>query len=391
MEKIRRKEGEILLLRYISIFIFIISLALSDISLSFLSCIVILVYIINTQIRYYFIKEKNMSILISVFVDFLLGILIYKMFGIRGYLAFIPGLIDISVFLSNKIVVGYAAAISIFMSWYLKEISIELVSFYMLIFAIGILGQKVKDEMIRKEEAQRLYDKLRVTEEELKKANDELQGCVNTIEEITLLRERNRLSREIHDNVGHALSTIIIQLGAIEKIAKSNGEAAASMAENLAQFTRNSLQGVRDAVREMKPKEFDEYEGILSISEMIKNFEKLTGVKVKFRVSESTWKVNSEQTMVIYRIIQEFLSNSIRHGKAKEVSIFMNFKEKYLRVHLKDDGIGCNKIEEGCGLKGIRERIVPWAGDLTYSSATGNGFELAITLERVELSMKGEI
>ena len=66
------------------------------------------------------------------------------------------------------------------------------------------------------------------------------------------------------------------------------------------------MERVRGAVRAMKPREFEEYEGVIAVSEMIKNFQKLTGVEVKLRVSDSVWKLNSDQTMVIYRIIQEF-------------------------------------------------------------------------------------
>ena len=78
--------------------------------------------------------------------------------------------------------------------------------------------------------ARELYDKLKVSEEKLIEVNKELEGYVDTIEEITLLKERNRISREIHDSVGHALSTAMIQLTAMEAIAeKSRLECILSM------------------------------------------------------------------------------------------------------------------------------------------------------------------
>jgi signal transduction histidine kinase len=251
-----------------------------------------------------------------------------------------------------------------------------------------LLG-RIKHEENEKLEAQELYDKLREKDEELKKANKELESNANTIEEITVLRERNRISREIHDNVGHALSTIIIQLGAIEKLCDNNSEQAAEMAKVLSDFTKRSLDTVRKEVRAMKPREFEEYEGIIAISELTKNFQKLTGVEVRLRVSDKVWKLNSDQTMVIYRIIQEFLSNSIRHGKASVVSVFLNLTETDLRVHLKDNGIGCSEIIPGIGLQSIKERVAAWGGNIEYFSAFGNGFELAVTMDKVKLDIDG--
>jgi signal transduction histidine kinase len=254
---------------------------------------------------------------------------------------------------------------------------------------ILILGNIVREEYGQKIKAQYLYDKLREQEEELKRANKELENNVNTIEEITLLRERNRMSREIHDNVGHALSTIMIQLGAIENVAPMDGKAAQEMSKSLGKFTDESLQSIRAAVRSMKPREFEEYEGIVAISEMIKNFEKLSGINVKLRISEKFWKLSADQTMVIYRLIQEFLSNSIRHGRATEVNIFLNFLPNNLRIYIKDNGIGCRNISEGVGLKSIRERVKVWGGSLEYYSREGAGFEIVATLEKGKLGVGG--
>jgi signal transduction histidine kinase len=89
--------------------------------------------------------------------------------------------------------------------------------------------------------------------------------------------------------------------------------------------------------------------------------------------------------MLIYRLIQEFLSNSIRHGKATEVQIFLNFLEDRLRIYLKDNGSGCSSINEGIGLKSIRERVKVWGGDIEYYSQEGKGFEVIASIEKSSL------
>jgi len=319
-------------------------------------------------------------------VEFGLSCIIYGFLAEYRFLVFIPAFIDITTSLPNTISSIYFVSILI-SSYFISNSIDDMIMSLSCTFPILVLGSIIRDEYEEKINAQNLYDKLRQREEELKKANKDLESYANTIEEITLLRERNRISREIHDNVGHALSTIMIQLAALSNIIPLNPKKAIEMSDNLAKFTDDSLQNVRAAVRSMKPREFEEYEGLVSITEMVKNFEKLSGIRVNLRFSDKFWSLNSDQTMVIYRLIQEFLSNSIRHGKATEVNMFLNFMERSLRIYMKDNGIGCGKIHEGVGLKSIRERVKVWGGNMEYYSKEGEGFEIAATIERDSLGM----
>lgn len=385
MDRKTLEQKYIILLKYMFIAIFILYVLLAD-SLNTINLVLLLSYIIVNQVRFFLLKKKNIYYYISLIIEFIVSCAIYKLAIGFKYLIFIPALIDISIGLPSIISTIYFIAIiliNVIFGSNINDIIINLICS----LPILILGSIVRDEYGEKIKAQGLYDKLREREEELKRVNKELENSMNTIEEITLLRERNRMSREIHDNVGHALSTIMIQLGAIENMALINGETAAGMASNLGKFTDESLQSIRAAVRSMKPREFEEYEGIVAISEMVKNFEKLSGIKVILKVSEKFWRLSADQTMVIYRLIQEFLSNSIRHGKATEVKIFLNFLPNNLRIHIKDDGIGCSNIIEGVGIKGIRDRVKVWGGSLEYYSQEGSGFEIVATLERGKLGI----
>jgi signal transduction histidine kinase len=321
---------------------------------------------------------------ISITIETVLAYKLYSLGGVFGEFIFVLPLLDIIYNLKRMYWIFYALFVIALL--YNQDLD-KILGWIIAAVPLIIILDKVKSEEYRKIEAQDLYDKLREKDEELKKVNMELEAYANTIEEITLLRERNRVSREIHDNVGHALSTIIIQLGAIEKISEKDGKTAAQMAKNLGQFSKESMERVRAAVRAMKPRELEEYEGVIAISEMIKNFEKLTAVTVRFRVSDNIWKLNSDQTMVIYRIIQEFLSNSVRHGKATEIRVFLNFLDDYLRLHLKDNGKGCNDVIPGVGLSSIKERVSVWGGTLEYFTEVNKGFELVVTMDKGKLSL----
>lgn len=377
----------IIILKYSYMAIFIISI-LSGSELTTPRVVLLLLYVITNQVRFFLISVKGFHYYASIILEFILSCIIYGFGGGLNFLVFAPALIDISTSLSNLMSAGYFSTILLFCLTMNNTIDYMELAVVCLL-PILILGSIARDEYKEKLRAQNLYDKLRKREEELKKVNQELENYANTIEEIAVLRERNRLSREIHDNVGHALSTIIIQLGAIKNIALKNGKAAAEMADILEKFSDDSLQSIRAAVTSMKPREFEEYEGLVAISEMIKNFEKLSGIKVTLRVSDNSWKLNADQTMVIYRLVQEFLSNALRHGKASEVNLFLNFLENSLRIYIKDNGTGCSNIIEGIGLRGIRERVKVWGGTIEYFSEAGKGFELVATIEKGKLGLDG--
>ncbi|MBK1810925.1 sensor histidine kinase [Clostridium sp. YIM B02505] len=378
------QEKSIIFLRYIYIFTFILAFSNKGDKIDGFDIVFLLLFIINNQVRYFILPRKYVYIIISIVLETVLAYKLFSVGGIFGEFIFVLPLLDIIYNLKKIYWIVYALFIATLL--YNQNLD-KILGWIIVAIPLIIILDKVKNEEYRKIEAQDLYDKLREKDEELKKVNNELEAYANTIEEITLLRERNRVSREIHDNVGHALATIIIQLGAIEKISEKDGKTASQMAKNLGQFSKESMERVRAAVRAMKPRELEEYEGVIAISEMIKNFEKLTAVKVRFRVSDNVWKLNSDQTMVMYRIVQEFLSNSVRHGKATEIRVFLNFLDDYLRLHLKDNGNGCDDVVPGVGLASIKERVSVWGGTIEYFTEVNKGFELVVTMDKGKLSL----
>ena len=353
--------------------------------------VLFLIFIINNQIRFFSLPKKKVYFLPSLFIEALISIYIYEYFGGIVFLLMFSILLDITINIKNRYIITILISLIILLIAATGKDSLALmISNILSVLAIGALGSYVREEKGRKHEAQKLYDKLRISEEELKNAKEELERYASTVEELTLLRERNRISREIHDSVGHSLSTMIIQLSAIEKIAESNSKAASEMSANLNEFAKEALKNVRAAVNALKPKEFERYQGILAIEEMIKNFKKLTEIEVIFTLSKEKWELNSDQSFILYRVVQEFLTNSVRHGKAAKININLNFFKDSLYMRLKDNGIGCDEIKEGMGLESIKERVQSGGGTVKYSSSEGNGFELSLNLPKVETLVKDQ-
>jgi len=375
-------EKKLFVIRCIAILLLIFGLSVFKVNnISYYTVILLLLFIINSQTRFFILKDKSLLVFVSLCLEWIIAYVTYKNYGGIVFFYFFIAALD-SAFLIKGFLSYLSCGLAVFMM-VLAAINLgisEILTSASALIILCILADYIKEEKSRKLEAQKLYDKLRVTDEKLKKANEDLKSYANSIEELTLLRERNRISREIHDSVGHSLATMIIQLGAIEKVAEGNGAAAVAMAKNLGDFAKNSLQEVRAAVRALKPREFEEYEGILAIEELTKNFQKLTGVEVRLSFTKEKWQLNSDQSFVIYRVVQEFLSNAVRHGKATKVNVFMNFAKGSLIITMQDNGIGADDIVKGVGLKSISERVKELKGDVSYSSKKGEGFFLKVVL-----------
>ncbi|WP_236872336.1 sensor histidine kinase, partial [Clostridioides difficile] len=140
---------------------------------------------------------------------------------------------------------------------------------------ITVLSIYIENENLSKLYSQNLYDKLRISKDELKKVNADLETYASSIEELAILKERNRISREIHDSVGHSLSTTIIQLNAIEKLLKDK-PLIYDLVHELREFVTESFQDVRRAISELKPVEYENYQSLFKIKELVKSFIKLT-------------------------------------------------------------------------------------------------------------------
>lgn len=378
-----RKSKELLLVRYIAIFILIFQLFIIDENKSVLSVISILLLIINNHLRMFYLKSE-WTCIVSTVLEVIAIPIIQINFG--GSIIFYLIGLSIDIFtLKNKkfkyILAGFALGISIYKSF--SSTIEESFIYFVLMSIFFMLLNYISKLYITKKEAQKLYDKLKVSEEKLIDANNELEGYLHSIEEITLLKERNRISREIHDSVGHALSTAMIQLSAMETIAAKEGSAIKPMAINLRNFINESFQDVKRAVRELKPDEYDNYQGILRLQEVCKNFERMSGIEVKTIISKGEWNLSTKQINHLYRITQEALSNSLRHGKATLIKVIMNFTDEEFVISFSDNGVGVEEIREnGVGLKGIRERAEEINGMVDIKSNKGKGFFVKVIVPK---------
>ena len=205
---------------------------------------------------------------------------------------------------------------------------------------------------------------------------------MGTMKELYTLQERNRISREIHDSVGHSLSTIIIQLGAISKLSEENNPQVSQMSAQLREFAVKGLQEVRTVVHDLKPEQLTKQQLNVALEEFIYETKQHSGVEFVFRQNKPTIQLSKEQELTIFRGVQEATTNAIRHGKATKITLLMMYSANELIVTIMDNGVGSSAISLEGGLKALEERLHELQAQLEIKN-TEQGFT-------VQMKLKGE-
>lgn len=381
------KEKVLKIIRYILILATVASALINNSDIDTKGLILLLLIITLVQISSFTFKNERFKYVLLM-VDILLLTPIAK--TLNPAIFTISAIVVMEIAFLEKRVVAYLlfSLLGIVNTYVLLNLKSEVQTnvyglmsmvFIVIVFLLFIVFKEENDKKI---EAQELYDRLRISEENLKKSNKELELYANSIEEITTLRERNRISREIHDSVGHALSTIIIQLGAIEKLSSEN-QVVMNMSSSLKSFTKESLDTVRSAVKDLKPDEYKNIDILIMIDNLFNQHKKMTGVEVIYSFSQNRWKLDEEQSTTIYRAIQEFIGNSNKYSKATKLYVTFIYNDDSLTITLKDNGVGTENIKLGFGLSNMRERIQELGGEMNVISKINDGFTINITIPKL--------
>ena len=217
---------------------------------------------------------------------------------------------------------------------------------------------------------------------EQKKELQQAQYTMGTMKELYTLQERNRISREIHDSVGHSLSTIIIQLGAISKLSEENNPQVSQMSAQLREFAVKGLQEVRTVVHDLKPEQLTKQQLNVALEEFIYETKQHSGVEFVFRQNKPTIQLTKEQELTIFRGVQEATTNAVRHGKATKITLLMMYSANELIVTIMDNGVGSSAISLEGGLKALEERLHEQQAQLEIKNSE-QGFT-------VQMKLKGE-
>ena len=240
---------------------------------------------------------------------------------------------------------------------------------YILFIVYSIL--LLREELFEKEHIQLLNEKLNEMNEELQKANIELENYAKESIIMTQTRERNRLAREIHDTLGHTLTGIIAGVDACIAMISIAPDLTRQQLEVISDVARQGMKDVRRSVNALRPDVLEQGGLLGAILKMIDEMKLTTSANIIFHNHIKNLKFSEDEEDVIYRIVQESVTNAIRHGKAKNIEITMEREYSIVSIIIKDDGIGAKDIKQGFGLHHMKERIDLLKGALTYDGSDG--------------------
>ncbi|MGN0356132.1 MAG: sensor histidine kinase [Muricoprocola sp.] len=206
---------------------------------------------------------------------------------------------------------------------------------------------------------------------ELQTANEQLQEYADMSERMAQTRERNRLAREIHDTLGHTLTGIAMGLDACMALIDISPEMTKEQLEKLSTVSREGITDIRRSVNELRPDALERLSLDVAIRKMITDMSKMSDVQIFFETDVRKMQFDEDEENAIYRVIQESITNAVRHGKAKKIWITMQRQEGEIVLTIRDNGIGCKEIKSGFGTRHIRERIEMLRGTVSFDGHNG--------------------
>lgn len=336
-----------------------------------------LIFIVNIQLRN--VINKNVFFLISIILDVLIFSYMYFAFSGYTYLLLILTLVDIMMKLKTE---GYILSCIVTTSYIYSVITINTIEtsfvFIMLYLIIFLLLLHLRKELSLKTNVEGLYEQLRRSNYELDAARSRLLDYSKQIEKITKLEERNRISRELHDSIGHNLTGILMQVDAAKQVMEVDRDKGMEILEAAYKNINTSIEAVRQTVREIKPSKYQTHKA--SILELINRFTIDTGVNVEYKTSGIPYELFPSIEMVLYRNIQEALTNAVRHGGAANILVHIIYKNECTEVVISNNGTGCKEIKKGLGLSGMEERLEIIGGSIKYEIESGFSIHMYIPI-----------
>jgi two-component system, NarL family, sensor histidine kinase DevS len=191
--------------------------------------------------------------------------------------------------------------------------------------------------------------------------------------------ERRRLARELHDETGQALTSVLLGLKAVEDA--EDGEAVRQAARDLRELVVAALQDVRRLAVELRPKALDDFGLVPALERLVQMFVEATGIDVQLEAQLGEERLPGAVETTLYRIVQEAMTNVAKHAGARHVSVVLMRRGSSVTAVVEDDGHGFRvedvpESRDGIGLSGMRERIALVEGRLEIESSPGAGTTL---------------
>ncbi len=233
-------------------------------------------------------------------------------------------------------------------------------------------------------------ERIAILNQQLEEANVRLRAYALEAERTAETRERNRLAREIHDTLGHTLTGIAAGLDACIVLVDAAPAVVKKQLEKIRETARHGIVDVRRSVKKLRPDDLEKLPLQQAIKKVIAEFSASSGVEIQ--LVELGWpeKLREDEEEVIYRIVQEGITNARRHGKATKVTVTCGLEPGRFYIIIADNGEGCAETKQGFGLRHMEERLELLHGRLRYWSDKGFTLEATIPMGKNVMDNHGE-
>lgn len=260
----------------------------------------------------------------------------------------------------------------------LLQVGINFLDIINLLFFILFLMIYIANEV---QENERMTQELIMVHQ----VNHELENYAAVSEKIAEDKERKRLAREIHDTLGHALTGIAAGVDACIAMIDINPEATKKQLMVIGKVVRQGIVDVRNSLNKLRPGALEQHGFKGAIENMIEEFTSVSDLTISLDYRLDKVDFENAKEDILFRVIQESVTNAVRHGDATHIDISLYIEDNSLYLKIQDNGQGCEEIHYGFGLKQMKERLGMINGKVAYDGHHGFLTIVTIPLQEGEL------
>ena len=230
-----------------------------------------------------------------------------------------------------------------------------------------------------------LIARLRLQQSSLQNANHQLSHYASTLENLTVSRERNRMSRELHDTVVHTLSGLSVQLETTKAYWDVDPNTARNLLDQSLEATRNGLQETRRAIKSLRATPLDDLGLVKAIKNLAETSAKRGLLQLDLSLPVQDPPLSPDVEQCLYRVAQEAVTNVLHHAQAHRLRVQLTVDDEDIELVVGDDGVGFSTSSPyrpgHFGIPGIKERAELTGGVLTIASKPNQGTTVRLEIK----------
>lgn len=313
--------------------------------------------------------------MVTIVQMLIITLLLY--FGYIGVILLLP--IIFFELAKRKMAIFYSTSFTIALTAILVRENIIHSAIYIVLINLYLYQVKGQEESITQ-----LKESSKVARDERNSMKKKLLSFDKYLEQsntLASLKERNFIAQKLHDKLGHRITGSLMQLEVTKVKMDEDTETSKKHLINAMENLRQGMDEIRLVLRNVKPR--DKVIGIEDIKEELLKFEYSSGIKTTLVIEGDLDRLRLNILLIIQDNIKESLTNSAKYSKATEIKVSILIYNKIARIEVRDNGVGCQQVKMGMGLRGIEERMLGINGRLEYYNDKGFVINMLLNLEEI--------